>query len=937
MLTLALATVGTYGRTGRAGMAKLVLLTLALCGLSQAAAADGKDQPRAVSVEARDLVTDAPVPDVRLQLSLLGGKTFSQVTDASGEARFVLSDAGDVRYLLVRASREGFVPQAIHWDYKPNAPTPPERLLFQMEKGTTMGGRVVDEDKNPVAGATVVVSVRKKYPKSNQWVAISFSPTRADANGVWSFANVPEAPDAVEVGTYHHLCLADHAAFRFEPFTPLSALRDGSAVVRLQRGTRVEGTVVGPDGQPVSGAEVLYGEGRQYANSVPPVKTDDRGNFVLGIKPGEVSTLTATHPGFGPAMEPIKVGREPLKVRLALPAPSTLSGRVVDLSGKPIADAFVQVESWRKLETLSQRLTTGEDGRFAWNEAPGDEVVVRVFAKGYMARDGLALNPGSPTEIVLTSPTTIKGTVVDAETGKPVPEFSLLNGAVWKDGQRMLWQRGSRMDEDAKKGPGSFEYTFGQPAHKYVIRVHADDYLPEESGLFSPDGTPKDFTFRLKKGERVVGLVRNPDGSPAREGFVYLVPPDDDLTLVNGDVPDYARDRATRSRLSSEGRFSFPPQKGSFLLVALNDAGFAFVHRREFRGDEPLRLRSWARVSGTVKVDQKPEADLVLSADPDSGTLPVEGEPRLGHRYSCKTDANGRFELNRVVPGRHVIGQWVPNGVRKRIWFVNMATIDAESGRSLELKIGDSGRPVTGRLALPTTGDWMVRKASIGAKISKGEPVSIGVRVFEDGRFRAEDLGEGDYVLRASIHEPPPADACGWGRLIGEFTHEFRVTGNASDGPLDLGRLQPAEVGREPLQVGERAPDFQAKTLEGMNLSSGDFAGKFVLLDFWATWCAPCVAELPHLKALHEAYGNDPRFAIVSLSLDEKPDVVSSMVKAEKIPWLQGIVGPDAPVVSAYGATMIPATFLVGPDGRIIARDLRGGKAREAIAKALGR
>ena len=419
---------------------------------------------------------------------------------------------------------------------------------------------------------------------------------------------------------------------------------------------------------------------------------------------------------------------------------------------------------------------------------------------------------------------------------------------------------------------------------------------------------------------------------------MYFVPADDVLSLVNGDVPERKREGMIRSKLSPEGRFSLPPEKGAFLLVALNDAGFAFAHRREFRESDPLRLQ---RVGpGLGDRDGRPQAGRRprdLSADPADGTIPVEGEPRLDHRIHVKTDANGRFELPRVIPGRHVIGQWVPNGMRRRILFVNMATIDAEGGRSYDLRIGDSGRPVTGRLAIPAPGEWLVRKASIEPKVSKGQPPSIGVRVFEDGRFRAEDLEAGDYVLRVDVHEQPPDDACGWGRLIGAFTHEFSVNGKAGDGPLDLGSLQPAEVGDEPLRVGERAPNFNVKTLDGKLLSLDDFKGKFVLLDFWATWCTPCVAELPNLKAVHEAYRNDHQFAIVSLSLDETADILARFVKDHKLPWLQGIVGPESPVVTAYGATAIPATFLIGPDGRIIARDLRGEQAKEAVAKALGR
>lgn len=263
MLTPATATVGPCGRgrfirarTDRATIARLALLSITLVGLSRTGAADARDRAKAVTVEARDLVTDAPAPNVRLELRLRGGKTLEETTDASGAARFLLPDAGKVRHFVITASREGFVPQVIPWDYKVTSPTPPEHLVFQLEKGRIISGLVVDQDGNPVTDATVVVAVVKRYPKSNQRAYFRFEATKADGNGRWSFANVPEAPDEVEVGAYHHLFLSDPSAYEMEKVTSLSALRDGSAVVRLQRGTRVEGTVVGPDGRPVSGAEV---------------------------------------------------------------------------------------------------------------------------------------------------------------------------------------------------------------------------------------------------------------------------------------------------------------------------------------------------------------------------------------------------------------------------------------------------------------------------------------------------------------------------------------------------------------------------------------------------------------------------------------------------------------------------------------------------------
>ncbi len=903
-----------------------------------------------LTVEARDLLTDAPVPGIRLEFSLgHGSKKVQAATDGSGLAQF--SHPADVRYFFVSASREGFVSQAIRWDYDANAPAAPDRLLFQMEKATTVGGRVVDQDGKPMAGATVVIDVSKRYPKSRQWVDFKYESAQTDATGRWSFPGVPEKPDSVKIGVHHPLCLQDRTFIAMEDFKPLTALRDGSATLHLRRGTLIEGRVLSADGRPVAAAQVYYGAGRRYPNSIPPFKTDAEGRFTIGVEPGTLTTLTAQATGYGPALLPIRVGPVPSRVQLTLPPSRVLRGRVVDPAGKPIARAGLSI-AWsgsestkaarRGDEALAHELTTDADGRFAWADAPDSGITASVWADGFAAKDKLTLAPDVDHRIVLIPPTRIKGTVVDGLSGQPISHFSLTCGTVWNPGERLIWQSRDGIDKESKKAAGSFEYTIEQPTHQCVVRVSADGYLSEDSGRFSPDGNPRSFTFRLTRAEPIRGTVLNPDGSSAVDGFVYLVPAEEEdtidyLDIQNGDVSSYERTRSIHAKIGADGRFSLPPQTGDFAIVALSDAGSAIVRRRDLRGDRLMRLRPWARVSGTVMLDGKPAANLGLSSfDPDEPRR-IPGEPRIENRSYVETAADGRFELRRVMPGRLVLGRTVPNGVAKRIWLVAMATVDVESGKTYELKIGRSGRRITGRLQVPDSGVWMVRKAEIVAKSSGARrPAPIGFHISDDGRFRAQDLPPGDHILWIALHEPPPDDACGWGRLIAAYSREFNVTGGADDSPLDLGTLQPAEVGGRPLRVGEAAPDFAVKALDGKDLTLADFRGKFLLLDFWATWCAPCVAEIPNLDAVHKAFGADPRFAIVSLSLDETPADASTLVKSQKMAWHQGWIGPESQIATAYNATAIPATFLIGPDGRIVATDLRGEKLKAAVAEALG-
>jgi thiol-disulfide isomerase/thioredoxin len=157
---------------------------------------------------------------------------------------------------------------------------------------------------------------------------------------------------------------------------------------------------------------------------------------------------------------------------------------------------------------------------------------------------------------------------------------------------------------------------------------------------------------------------------------------------------------------------------------------------------------------------------------------------------------------------------------------------------------------------------------------------------------------------------------------------------------LDLGTRELTLTSAKPLKVlsiGDLAPDFRLTTLDGKPLSLKSYRGKYVLLDFWATWCAPCRQELPHLKELHKKFGTDKRFELVSLSLDNERTAPRDFAKKEGIPWVQGFLGKtvDSAVTADYGVTGIPAIFLIGPDGRIVAKDLRGTAAAEAVATAL--
>jgi thiol-disulfide isomerase/thioredoxin len=137
-------------------------------------------------------------------------------------------------------------------------------------------------------------------------------------------------------------------------------------------------------------------------------------------------------------------------------------------------------------------------------------------------------------------------------------------------------------------------------------------------------------------------------------------------------------------------------------------------------------------------------------------------------------------------------------------------------------------------------------------------------------------------------------------------------------------------------RVGRPAPTVSVTDLDGKAFRLDDLKGKYVLIDFWATWCAPCLAELPRVQAAEARY-RDKGFRVVSVSLDETKGAVADFVRVRKLPWTQIHNATCAgDLVKDFGVGSIPATFLVDPEGKIVRLDLRGtalDKALESLLK----
>jgi thiol-disulfide isomerase/thioredoxin len=141
---------------------------------------------------------------------------------------------------------------------------------------------------------------------------------------------------------------------------------------------------------------------------------------------------------------------------------------------------------------------------------------------------------------------------------------------------------------------------------------------------------------------------------------------------------------------------------------------------------------------------------------------------------------------------------------------------------------------------------------------------------------------------------------------------------------------------RRTLTNGAKFPDFSEKDLLGNPLSVSKYEDKVVLVEFWATWCSPCVAELPNIiKAYNKHHSNG--FEVIGVSLDQDEQKLKSFLKVKEIPWPQYFDGKEwqNKLAAKYGIDSVPATFLLDRQGKIIAQDLQGEALEEALTKAL--
>ena len=148
-----------------------------------------------------------------------------------------------------------------------------------------------------------------------------------------------------------------------------------------------------------------------------------------------------------------------------------------------------------------------------------------------------------------------------------------------------------------------------------------------------------------------------------------------------------------------------------------------------------------------------------------------------------------------------------------------------------------------------------------------------------------------------------------------------------------------AQYAKDLLAKGTPAPDFTLQTPDGKELSLKDFRGKYVVLDFWASWCPDCRKDAPEVKALWEKYGSD-KVAFVGVSFDTEKEKWAEYVKENGLGWDH--VSPlakwkETQVSQDYKVNWIPSMYLIDPDGKVVFGTVMIDKLAKELASVAGK
>jgi thiol-disulfide isomerase/thioredoxin/protocatechuate 3,4-dioxygenase beta subunit len=839
---------------------------------------------------------------------------------------------------LVKVLAAGYEP----WQARMPWPPSDDWTIKLKAGGHVLRGRVLSSDGKPLEHA----QIRAYTTGRNIFLT-------TDAEGRFEVIGLPGDRDSLYPTVTH----PDFVAM--DGFSlPLD--EDGITKVewRLETGAVIAGRITAKeDGRPLSGIIVTAGNDRFGSNRVnPEAITDEEGNYRLkGINAGP-ALLHVMDDSFAPAMQQVNASMDGIaKADFVLEAGQPITGRVTDPDGNPVAGVTLVVDTWNNARMLDRRVATNPNGEFRFENMPSTPAEIHILKQNYVSKRDLQAVGGEHYDITLLPVVEHTVRVRLADRDAAPAEVVLQKGYQWQGRDDVHWRDVETYDNDAKYDPvaGLVRIRVDEPSNdaKLTWRLRVAGY--RDAVIDNPEfgATPQALEVVLEKVQSVAGkVVRAETGEPLEGVMVALVNKQDRLRMdhyVEFESSFRAVDEFTGVKTTSaaDGSFELPtvPEGTEAIDVLLFRRGEGFHYISDARsllghGTLELPLPKAGRVEGRITVAGEPvagsEIHLAWIGSEDNYDFP------FGFGGQTTTDAEGRFRYSGLGPGRYRLSRVRsfknPLGGGSMSSYLSGEEILVLPGETVTHDVNQpAGHTLTGTVVDPNgkpRGNCMISVSEANVPTGRIDAVMSDA----EGRFTIPHLQPGTYSLRAEQYEF--AAGAGLGRDAAYGAATAKVTGDTS---VTI-KLQPrtesrgAGAGGQESLVGSVPPDFTGKLLDGGSFALSDHFGKVVAIDFWATWCGPCMAVMPQMKELHENYKNSNDVAFITVSLDQDAEALRTAMKEHGIefPVIYQDRDSSQAIASAFGVSGIPASFVIGRNGRFASDRIHGAQLAAAVEEA---
>lgn len=880
------------------------------------------------------IVDSVPVEGVRNGNRYDGRKTYKLFYDQEGTLWATPGSLFGRTIMRSRPTLSSFDGSAwTHYDAQAGLPIRALRYIWQTENGDLWFGTHRDDQRDVEAKGLV------RY-KDGMWLRFT---RRHGIPGDFVWGLVEKGDGSFYLGVSSVIPERTRASMVWK--------LSGTASYRppTEHLTTISGKVIDQrDGQPVAniGIWVEYDDGEVHAGT----RTDESGRYRVEVTPGSYRVQIASKNAADPVTIEAKTEDKIEDVDLLLLNSRRISGRVLDTSNNPIANAVVVIsdDSSGDRRLSPQVVTTDANGKFEGWQVTGLKATFDVAAKGYAQTTRKVENAIEGQMVIsLKKGMTLRGRVVD-ESDQPVARARVafarppMPRAKYTAPPPLPFHHNTYTDTS---GLFTLQNIDMHKGHVWV--THPD------IGIINQKIVSADNTIKLKI-DAESQAVMDVD-IPVKRFRVYSV---SGVVSLNKGAVEGLEIRAFPTKRSNVPAYPKTDQTDANGVYRLDDLEpgehriiMSLIKEKEIDGR--TKTIHYPVQSQTLIIEDR---DVTLNLEPPSDVYSVSGVVSMNEgaveglkimAFSAKrssgrifpktdyTDANGAYRLDYLEPGEYSILMSRPEPEEVEIEGHKMTIYHPGQSRTVVIK----DRDVT--LNFEPLGDARIT----GIVTYNGQPVS-GVLV--STRILPDDPE--NFVLLSGTE----TDKEGWFELRGLpsawITISFRKMERLGSGgkrwskvdtldltnKKELGYMAELEMEERPtLSLGYMAPEFEAKRLNGSTFRLADYRGKkAVLIDFWATWCSPCIDEIPTIKRIAETY-RDQGLEVVGVSLDHDEQALRDFVKEENLSYVQVFDKEKSDAIAkSYGVWGIPSVFLVNKNGVINAPNLRGDRVEPAV-KAL--